>query len=104
VNQILAVGSLAMAYGSSFAQTGTSGSAGQPVTLQVNASETVAPIQSTMWGIFFEDINFAADGGIYAEMVKNRSFAFDTPMMGWQEPNSDRHSLNENSGIASVIR
>jgi len=33
-----------------------------------------APIQSTMYGIFFEDINFGADGGLYAELVSNRSF------------------------------
>jgi alpha-L-arabinofuranosidase len=38
-----------------------------------------------MWGIFFEDINFAADGGLYAELVKNRSFEFPMPMMGWDE-------------------
>ena len=36
-----------------------------------------------MWGIFFEDINFGADGGLYAEMVKNRSFEFPDPLMGW---------------------
>ena len=41
-------------------------------------------IQPTMWGIFFEDINFAADGGIYAELVKNRSFEFSKPLMGWK--------------------
>lgn len=42
----------------------------QPKTLVLNAGAPVAPIQSTMWGLFFEDINFAADGGIYAELVK----------------------------------
>ena len=31
-----------------------------------------------LFGIFFEDINHAADGGLYAEMVQNRSFEFDT--------------------------
>ena len=36
-----------------------------------------------MWGIFFEDINFGADGGLYAEMVKNRGFEFPDPLMGW---------------------
>jgi len=36
-----------------------------------------------MWGIFFEDINFGADGGLYAELVKNRSFDFPDPLMGW---------------------
>ena len=42
-----------------------------------------APIQSTMYGIFFEDINFGADGGLYAEMVENRSFEFPNSLMGW---------------------
>lgn len=42
-----------------------------------------APIHSTMYGLFFEDINFAADGGLYAEMVKNRSFDFPQSLMGW---------------------
>ena len=36
-----------------------------------------------MWGVFFEDINFGADGGLYAELVKNRSFEFPNAMMGW---------------------
>ncbi|UII23439.1 alpha-L-arabinofuranosidase C-terminal domain-containing protein [Fulvivirga ligni] len=63
-----------------------------------------ANIQPTMYGVFFEDINFAADGGLYAELVKNRSFEFDEPLMGWIQPNSDRHSLNEKSGIANVIK
>lgn len=70
----------------------------------VKADEVVAEIQPTMYGIFFEDINFAADGGLYAELVKNRSFEFTLPLMGWSQPNSDRHSQNENSGFATVIR
>ena len=37
-----------------------------------------------MWGIFFEDINMGADGGLYAELVKNRSFEFNMPLMGWK--------------------
>jgi len=35
-----------------------------------------APIQEGMIGLFFEDINYAADGGLYAEMIENRSFEF----------------------------
>ena len=31
-------------------------------------------ISQEMIGLFFEDINFAADGGLYAEMIENRSF------------------------------
>ena len=49
----------------------------------VNAKKLGVPIQSTMYGIFFEDINFGADGGLYAEMVENRSFEFPQQLMGW---------------------
>jgi alpha-L-arabinofuranosidase len=41
-----------------------------------------------MWGVFFEDINFGADGGLYAELVKNRSFEFPEPLMGWTKLSS----------------
>jgi len=82
----------------------TSVFAQNPTELIVRVNEPIADIQPTMWGIFFEDINFAADGGIYAEMVKNRSFEFDEPMMGWLQPNTDLHSLNEKSGMATVIK
>lgn len=77
----------------------------QPIAeLKVDVNKPVADIQPTMWGIFFEDINFAADGGIYTEMIKNRSFEFENPLMGWLQPATDRHSLNEQSGFASVIK
>ena len=49
----------------------------------VKTNEVRSDIQPTMWGIFFEDINMGADGGIYAELVKNRSFEFFKPLMGW---------------------
>lgn len=72
--------------------------------LEVDASESVAKVQPTMYGIFFEDINFAADGGLYAEMVKNRGFEFTLPLMGWEQPKYDRFSLNTNSGIGTIIK
>lgn len=55
----------------------------QAKVFTVKVNEPKAVIQPTMWGVFFEDINFGADGGIYAEMVKNRSFEFSKPLMGW---------------------
>ncbi|SHM42078.1 Alpha-L-arabinofuranosidase [Chitinophaga jiangningensis] len=55
----------------------------QQKTFIVNASRPGAPVQPTMYGVFFEDINMGADGGIYAELVKNRSFEFNNPLMGW---------------------
>ena len=42
----------------------------------IDLRKQLAPVPDTMYGIFFEDINFAADGGLYAELVKNRSFEF----------------------------
>ncbi len=53
-------------------------------TFTVNASQEICPISPTMYGVFIEDINFAADGGLYAELVKNRSFEFDRPLRGWR--------------------
>jgi alpha-N-arabinofuranosidase len=53
--------------------------------LTVSINEPKAAIKPTMWGVFFEDINLAADGGLYAELVKNRSFEFTLPLMGWKE-------------------
>ena len=52
--------------------------------MTVLTSKKGAAVQSTMYGIFFEDINFAADGGLYAEMIKNRSFEFPQNFMGWR--------------------
>lgn len=39
-------------------------------------NEKGVPIQPGMIGLFFEDINYAADGGLYAEMIEKRSFEF----------------------------
>ncbi len=60
-------------------------SAQETVQIAVQADKPGAEIQPTMWGVFFEDINFAADGGIYAELVKNRSFEFELPLSGWRQ-------------------
>lgn len=55
----------------------------QTNTFDINTSKVGAPIPSTMYGIFFEDINYAADGGLYAELIKNRSFEFPDNYAGW---------------------
>ena len=75
----------------------------QKAVLEVDASKTITKIQPTMFGLFFEDINFAADGGLYAEMIKNRSFEFEKPLMGWEQPKSNRSSMNKESGMALPI-
>lgn len=55
----------------------------QQHVMTVDVAKPTAKIQPTMYGIFFEDINFGADGGLYAELVKNRSFEFPQPFVGW---------------------
>ncbi len=55
----------------------------QDNTITVQTAKLGAPVQSTMYGIFFEDINYAADGGLYAELVMNRSFEFPNHFAGW---------------------
>ncbi len=71
----------------------------------VSVNKPVAPIPSTMWGVFFEDINFGADGGIYAELVKNRSFEFFRPLMGWkvdQKPVEEGCILIQNRAVKNT--
>jgi alpha-L-arabinofuranosidase len=55
----------------------------QNYELVVNVNKVGAKVQPTMYGLFFEDINFGADGGLYAELIKNRSFEFPQSLMGW---------------------
>lgn len=51
--------------------------------LVIDASRKGPEIPRTLYGIFFEDINHAVDGGIYAELVRNRSFEHRNPSEGW---------------------
>ncbi|MGW0333754.1 alpha-L-arabinofuranosidase C-terminal domain-containing protein [Streptomyces sp. NPDC003011] len=58
--------------------------------ITVDPTARGAKIDDTMYGVFFEDINRAADGGLYAELVQNRSFEYSTadnasytPLTSW---------------------
>lgn len=73
----------------------------ETLSFEVRADQPGASIPSTMYDIFFEDINFGADGGLYAELVKNRSFEFEQPLMGWTpfgsvEVRSDKPCFDRN--------
>jgi alpha-L-arabinofuranosidase len=78
VAALLLVTAAGLALGASARQTA-------PVSdvIAVNAAQPGATIAPTMFGVFFEDINFAADGGLYPERIKNRSFEFDEPLTAW---------------------
>ena len=60
----------------------------------IKTKEVKAKVSPSMWGLFFEDINLGADGGLYAELVLNRSFELDVPMMGWKEIKGDQAAGN----------
>lgn len=76
-------------------------------TITVDPAARGAAIDDTMYGVFFEDINRAADGGLYAELVQNRSFEYSTadnasytPLTSWSvtgaaEAVNDSGRLNE---------
>src|SRR5690606_29018603 len=47
--------------------------------INVDSDQPQHEISPTMFGLFYEDINYAADGGLYGELIHNRSFEFNTP-------------------------
>ena len=70
------------------------------VNITVDAKERGPEISPTHYGIFYEDINHAADGGLYAELIRNRSFEDDT----MEQPRRRRRTENtENRPTAEKI-
>ncbi len=53
------------------------------VVIDIDASQRGPMVSPTHYGIFYEDINHAADGGLYAELIRNRSFEDDTTPCNW---------------------
>lgn len=51
--------------------------------LAVQVDQPGAKVSPTLFGIFFEEINFAGEGGLYAELVRNRTFEDPNPTNGW---------------------
>lgn len=72
-------------------------------TLSIDASDEIHDISDLLYGIFFEDINFAADGGLYAEKVVNRSFEYgsyaaDDELHGYSSIGSAELDIIKNDG------
>ena len=55
----------------------------KPITITVNADQVLHSVSKDLYGIFFEEINCAGDGGIYPELVRNRSFDDSTKAEFW---------------------
>jgi alpha-L-arabinofuranosidase len=58
-------------------------------TLTVDASRPGHAVSPLLWGVFFEDINLSADGGIYPELVRNRSFEDAEQPENWKISGAD---------------
>src|SRR5262245_32329220 len=78
----------------------------QDYTITVDVNAHGADISDTMYGVFFEDINRAADGGLYAELVQNRSFEYDTadnaaftPLTGWAPKAGDPRVVDDDGRV-----
>ena len=56
---------------------------GSAAKIAVDVGHPGPEINPAMWGLFLEDINFGADGGLYAELIKNRGFEFPQSLQGW---------------------
>ncbi|MBB3112854.1 alpha-L-arabinofuranosidase [Paenibacillus phyllosphaerae] len=52
-------------------------------TMNIDGKDAVHEVSPTLYGIFYEDINYAADGGLYGDLIQNRSFEFGTPLYSW---------------------
>src|SRR5262249_41005760 len=66
--------------------------ASPPARITIDAAAPGHEIPRTLWGVFFEDINLSADGGIYPELVKNRSFEDGTKPESWEFNSSNGKS------------
>lgn len=86
------------------------GTASAQVSVSIDAAQKGAQVSPMLYGIFYEDINHAADGGLYAELVRNRSFEdnLDTPDHWLSQGNAtlkliDRNLLNKVQGRALEV-
>lgn len=86
----MAVGLSALALGSVMAQ--------QPAKLTVDTTQKVAEVSPTLYGLMTEEINFSYDGGLYAEMIRNRTFTNRWPRFEWWRVTTQGNSSAKVSG------
>ncbi|MEI7987381.1 MAG: hypothetical protein WCI55_17310, partial [Armatimonadota bacterium] len=72
-----------------------------PVTIKVQADQLLHPVSKDLYGIFFEEINCAGDGGIYPELVRNRSFDDSDKPEHWEVSNGIQSNVSK--GKLNVI-
>ncbi|MER7350691.1 alpha-L-arabinofuranosidase C-terminal domain-containing protein [Streptomyces aurantiacus] len=109
---VLLAGTLAASPGAAADRASAAPSAERPsaaeptdYSLTVDPTRTGAKIDDSMYGVFYEDINRAADGGLYAELVQNRSFEYSTadhkayrPLTSWEVSGSGSAKVRDDAG------
>src|SRR5512140_2518429 len=56
----------------------------QPASLDIDVKSSKAPVSRTLYGLMTEEINYSYDGGLYAELVRNRTFRSDwSGILNW---------------------
>ena len=63
------------------------GANAQMAKLTIDVNKAGAKVSPMMHGLFFEDINYGADGGLYAELIQNRSFEHRENLYAWSNVN-----------------
>lgn len=92
------------------AVTGLTNEANAQVNIQVDVAQKGIEISPTLYGIFYEDINFASDGGLYAELIRNRSLEYnDSNPEHWKAERSEislvsEDLLNDRQGHALMVK
>lgn len=75
----------------------------KPLTATVTLDKKGAkPISNEFIGIFFEDINYGADGGLYAEMIRNRDFEYSNADRGEWSPSTSWETTDMNLSISTT--
>ncbi|MBW5448253.1 hypothetical protein GE107_19590 [Cohnella sp. CFH 77786] len=71
--------------------------------IAIDAGQPLHDASQTLFGLFYEDINFAADGGLYGELVQNRSFEFGNSLFSWNKVAYGGGSLQLTSSSAKPL-
>lgn len=71
-------------------------------TLTADAAKTTVEMSDTLYGLFFEDINYGADGGLYAELLQNRSFEYEDILNPRTTDHYNGWAFNMSAGAAGT--
>lgn len=71
-------------------------------TLTADAAQTTVEMSDTLYGLFFEDINYGADGGLYAELLQNRSFEYEDILNPRTTDHYNGWAFNMSAGAAGT--